>query len=116
MTSIPWRISSRLIVLMALSWPSQIGTAVRTRSGVGLAFISPDHRDARRDAAAHVERQIPARAVDLTRAGALGEVLEGLDDLPDASGAHGVAVADQAAAGIDRDRSGWRRDSQLRAH
>src|SRR6266404_1103767 len=34
----PWRMNSRLMVLMALSCPSQIGTAVRIRIGKAISL------------------------------------------------------------------------------
>src|SRR3954471_19408576 len=97
MTSTPWRISSRLTVLIALSCPSQIGTAVRMRTGVVIldcgfwiadwetrgqlnpqspvqipkSFPSPNHRDARRQAAAHVEGHDRPRTRHLALAGFL---------------------------------------------
>src|SRR6516164_6588112 len=42
MTSMPRRTSSRLIVLIALSCPSQMGTAVRIRiGGIRLILLNP---------------------------------------------------------------------------
>src|SRR4051812_22947629 len=116
MTSTPWRISSRLIVLMALSWPSQMGTAVRTLigslargiSGSGLVGIcAPDHYHAGGDGAAHVEGEVAPRAGDLALARGAGEVGVRLGDLPHAGRPDRMAVGHQAAAGIDGDRPCW---------
>src|SRR4029453_3758145 len=45
MTSMPCRLNSRLMVLMALSWPSQIGTAVRMRIGRTRVAVNPRFND-----------------------------------------------------------------------
>src|SRR3954468_5137563 len=114
MTSTPWRISSRLIVLMALSWPSQMGTAVRTLigslargiSGSGFVGIcAPDHYHAGGDGAAHVEGEVASRAGDLALPRRAGEVGVRLGDLPHARRPDRMAVAHQPAAGIDGDRT-----------
>src|SRR4051812_1208 len=116
MTSTPWRISSRLIVLMALSWPSQMGTAVRTLigslargiSGSGFVGIcAPDHYHAGGDRAAHVEGEVSPRAGDLALPRRAGEVGVRLGHLPDARRANRMAVAHQAPAGVDGNRTGW---------
>src|SRR5438552_3085368 len=99
----PCRMNSRLMVLMAASCPSQMGTAVRMRIGP-LFFIAPDHADIRGVRAADVEGQIMLCIRNLPFARALRQMQVRLDDLPDTRRAHGMAVADQAAAGIDERR------------
>src|SRR5258706_11430511 len=122
MTSMPCRINSRLMVLMAASWPSQIGTAVRVRIRA-LFFISPNHRNVGCVCAADVERQVTIRPGNLAFPRALGEMQIGLGDLADAGGSRCMPVADEAATGIDERRAavleplralpGWREAEQF---
>src|SRR5205814_8706911 len=84
------------------------GRVARTRPGgvisgpVGL-IPTPDHGDARRQAAAHVESQVSLCARDLAGVRLPGELLVGLEYLTHAGRADGMAVADQAAAGVHGD-------------
>ena len=64
---------------------------------------APDHGDAGRQAAAHVEGQVFLRALDLARSGLLGELLVRFHDLTNTSRTNRVTVADQAAAGVHWD-------------
>src|SRR5207247_204229 len=100
----PCRMNSRLMVLIAASWPSQIGTAVRMRIGP-LFFISPNHANIGGVRSANVEGQVVLRVGDLTFIRAFGQMKIGLDHLPHARRADRMAVADQAAAGIDERRA-----------
>src|SRR5881628_1674124 len=102
----PWRMNSRLIVLMAASWPSQMGTAVRMRMTRSV-FTCPDHADVAGVGAADVECQVALAVGNLSVAGAVSQMQVRLDDLAHAGRADGMAVADETAAGIDERRAAF---------
>jgi hypothetical protein len=70
------------------------------------ARTAPDHGDARRQRAPHVEGQRRPRPVDLPINGLAVHLLKHLDHLSHARRADGMSVGDQAAAGVHRQREG----------
>src|SRR4030095_16722158 len=65
-------------------------------------FFSPNHHDASRHAAAHVEGQKSLDALNLAIAGGPSELAIRFDHLANARRPDGVAVAHETAAWIDR--------------
>src|SRR4051812_40576758 len=90
-----WRSGTKLTY--SWRWSSRFGKS-RKRSG-GL-IPAPDHGDAGRQAAAHVEGQIFFRALDLARPGLLGELLVSFHDLTNPCRTNRVTIADQATTRV----------------
>src|SRR3954453_24142822 len=82
------------------AWPGQPSLSKKRRFRLVAA---PNHRYGSREASAHVEGQEFFRALNLPRAGLFGLVLISLIDLTNARRADRMTIADQAAAGVDRD-------------
>src|ERR1051326_4585617 len=78
-----------------------IANSVYRQSGSDL-IPTPQHRDAGRETAAHVESEIALRVWNLPLAGLFAQMLISFDHLANAGRAHRMAVADQSTARIHR--------------